>query len=165
MRALAVVFLKLMGIRGILGVMWFIPQIANAMFMASNPHGINPWWYFVDIAAASCINAAYAFVLLCRTDWVVAKLHIPDEPLKLAASAFELLRVGLVIVGVMALMDAIAETGSVLYNLSQQHGMFNAQPMLVNWGPAIKTVLELVLGFVVISKSRGIASRVFPGQR
>lgn len=169
MRAVVVVCLKLMGISGLTGMIRIIPSIANAMYMVSNPHpGINPFWFFVQLAALFCIDLAYAFVLLCRTEWVVAKLHIPDEPLKLSSSAFELLRVGLVIVGVITLMGAISETGSVLYNLSQQEQMFHANPNMnwgLNWGPAIKTVLEFVLGFVVIGKSRDIASRVFPGQR
>ncbi len=160
MRALAIVGLKLMGVSSLCGTIGVISMIANVLAIRSYPNsGINPLWLILQVVVVFVINLLFTLVLLFRTEWIVTQLHIPDEPLRSSVAAPELLRVGLVIVGVIALINAISESSSVLFNMAQS---FNGtHPVLVNWGPAVKVLVEFVLGFVVIGKSRSIASRVF----
>ena len=166
MRALAIVGLKLMGVSSLYRVAWSIASITNVMAMFSNPHpGINPVWYVAKSVVIFGLNVLFTLVLLLRTEWIVTKLHIPDEPLTSSVSASELLRVGLVIIGVVAVMNALSESGSILFNMIQNmllHARF-PQGIPLDVGPAVKAVLELLLAFVVIGKSRRIASRVFSG--
>ncbi|XHR30355.1 MAG: hypothetical protein ACFUZC_07295 [Chthoniobacteraceae bacterium] len=161
MRALAIVGLKLMGVSSLYRATGIISMIASVLAMLSNPHpGINPLWLIVQAVVIFVINVLFALVLLFRTERIVTWLRIPDEPLRSSIAASELLRVGLVIVGVIALIDAISESSSILFNATQ---IFHATHQMMNLGPAVKVLVEFVLGFVVIGKSRSIASRVFSG--
>ena len=165
MRALAIVGLKLMGVSSLYRAIGLITSITSVLALLSNPHpGINPLWYIAQFVVIFVINVIFALTLLFRTEWIVTKLHIPDEPLRSSVSAPEILRIGLVIVGVITLIDALSESGAVLFNLTQ---IFNAthrsDSVLMNLGPAIKVLVEFVFAFVVIGKSRRIASRVFSG--
>lgn len=166
MRALAIVGLKLMGVSSLYRAAGFISSITNVLAVFStHPPGINSFWLIANAVAIFVINVVFALVLLLRTEWIVAKLHIPDEPLRSSVTASELLRVGLIIIGVLAIMDALSESGSILFNMIQNM-QFNArfpQGIPLNMGPVVKALLELVLAFVVICKSRRIASHVFSG--
>ena len=166
MRALAIVGLKLTGVSSLYQVAANIASITGVMIMLSNPHpGINPVWIIAQSVAFFVLSVLFAFVLLLRTEWIVAKLQIPDEPLTSSVSASELLRVGLVIIGVIAVMNALSESGSILYNMIQnmQSNARFSQCFSLDVGPAIKALLQLLLAFVVIGKSQRIASRVFSG--
>jgi hypothetical protein len=166
MRALAIVGLKLMGVSSIYRAVGIISSITNALAVFSNPHpGINCLWLIANAVAIFVIDVLFALVLLFRTEWIVAKLQIPDEPLTSSVSASELLRVGLVMIGVIAIMGALSESGSILFNMIQnmQSNARFPQGLPLNVGPVVKALLELLLAFVVIGKSRRIASRVFSG--
>jgi hypothetical protein len=165
MRALTTVGLKLMGISSLYWATGFVPSLFSALFMFSNPHpGLNPVWYVAQIVTYFGINVLFALVLLFRTEWVVAKLQIPPEPISLSIAASELLRVGLVLVGVFAIIHALSEFGGILFSAIQDSRMPNQPSGFSSYhmGRMIEVLLELLLGAIVIGDSRGIVSRVFP---
>jgi len=154
-----------MGISSLYRAAGVVTSLFNFLYMLSNPHfGLNPVWGIAQMLADFGITVMFALVLLFRTEWVVAKLQIPPEPISLSIAASDLLRVGLVLVGVFAVLYALSEFGGVLWSAildtrmpNQPNGFLNHQI-----GGMIKALLELVLGLIVIGDSRGIVSRVFP---
>jgi len=158
MRNLAIVGLKLLGI---LGIYWAATQITYIfqLFISSSWNEANRMSFGAWLL--SCvITAAFAFALLARTDWIIAKLKFPEDPPSSGMEPSQLLRVGFVVLGAYCVIEALPEIGSAIFVcILFKPGMSHASAF--DFGRIIPAALKFVLGCIVIGKSNRFARSVF----
>lgn len=105
------------------------------------------------------VTATFAGVLLVRTDWIVGKLRFPEDPAK-GIQPSQFLRVGLILLGVFALIDAVSRLGSAIFAVITLG--FTPGVLLSEYGSILSPVLKLILTWLLIRKSERFAQLVFP---
>jgi hypothetical protein len=164
MRNLMTVGLKLLGI---LSVYWAIFETVQfVLFLLNAAHGgpfqFGEWWGILFSLLMSAIRVFFAVVLLTRTNWIIERLNLPMEsPSPPVMEPAQLLRVGLVVLGAYAVIEAFPEMGRDIYVLSQSKLSMLQMP---NYGldRCIAAVLKFILGCIVIGRSNRFARNVFP---
>ncbi len=162
MRALTIVGLKILGVMSLYWATGIIPSIIGALTTLSfskHPE-FDALNIIPQVVAWFGFNLIFGLLLLLRTEWIVAKLRIPNESFQSSVSPSELLRVGLVIVGVFVIIRALSESGAALCMVIQKNP--SNSPTQSGWGLMIGALIELLLAVLVLARSRCIASHAFP---
>jgi hypothetical protein len=164
-RNLAIVGLKLLGI---LGVYWGINNLAQVLLFAflaisgAAPHFGSAWAIWGFSIPASLTSAAFAIVLLARTDWVVSKLKFPEAPPSSGMEPSQVLRVGFILVGTFALLEALPGIGNAAYMVIMSNSGTSTAPSF-DLGRIISPALKFIFifGCIVIGRSDRFAKSVF----
>jgi hypothetical protein len=157
MRALTIIGLKLIGLMTLFWMLVLLPQFFGSMLSGGGPRfGAGPPAAVVSIA----LSLAFAFLLLARTEWVADRLRVPAEPLQVSASPADLLRTGLIVFGVFAIVNALGEIAHIAYAAAWSADARRYD--WYNWGRLVATAIRLSLGWIVIAQSRRMAEKAFP---
>ena len=161
MRELTTLGLKLLGILGLYWAATIMPQIGMAlsMLVGNSAHGYSASWYLASLVAWFVISLLFAILLLSRTGWIVSKLRVPSDSIQAHfPSPSHLLRAGLVLIGVFAILESVPDLIQALYEASQ----FGEWPGYHRWARFIGGASKLVLALIVIGRSAQLTQRIFP---
>jgi len=164
MRTLALVGLKLLGIWCLCQVVQGATGVVSGFrlgYLIAHPltGGRNFTWLITLPTASIGINLFVGFVLLLRTEWIVAKLGIPSDPVQLSVTASDLLRLSLVAGGIIVAIEAFSEVASGLCLAFQA----KTSPEWYGGGTMITGGLtKLIVTYIVIRASKRISAAAFP---
>jgi len=172
MRNTAIIALKLLGI---LCIYWAAASfveiglaITTPLFSRGLPFSISVAWVFLAVwLFLAVIPVFLAWMLLFRTDWIIARLKLPVEASPACImEPSQLLRVGLVVLGAFTIIQALPEMGRTLYMLGQSLSPHFPASSSQNYrGSCISAALKFLLGCIVIGRSERFARTVFPASR
>ncbi len=156
MRKLTIIGLKIIGLMTLLSLIQLLPFLATSTY-------INPPSLRLGIAAAAfsiALTILFAFLLLCRTDWVADRMRIPVEPVSISAGAADLLRAALIVFGIFSVVSGTVDIAQTVYYAAsspaaQQHNLYP-------WSRLVGMTVKILLGWIVIGRSRRIAAKAFP---
>jgi hypothetical protein len=161
MRNTTFIALKLLGI---LSIYWAILDLASIGVSVSTLfHASVPWGVLAVLLLLLVIVVAFPYILLARTDWIIAKLNLPAEhsPAIAPMEPSQLLRTGLILVGACTVVDAlpaIVSTASAYLMRASRKSPFGSYDA---WR-VIPPALKFLLGCFVIGRSQRFAQMVFP---
>lgn len=162
MRNLAIVGLKLLGI---LGIYWSITGIAQVALSVSlaGVGAMRPqlWFFAAGWLISAIFAAALAVIMLARTDWVIAKLKFPEDPPASGMEPSQLLRVGFILVGVFAVLEALPAIGTAAYSVVA-YNSGASRVMNPDYGRIISPLIKFILACILIGRSDRFAQSVFP---
>ena len=117
------------------------------------------WFWFLSWLISTFI----AVILLARTEWIVAMLKFPEDPPSSGMEPWQLLRVGLVVLGAFTVIEALPAIGSAIYTMT-----FNSDTSRVrspDLGRILSPALKFILGCIVTGRSERFAHSVFPASQ
>jgi len=130
-----IIALKLLGILAIYWAAFDIVQIVvAATFVFHGAPHVDTWAALAAWLVTCGISVAFAVILLSRTDWIIARLNLPTEAAPVAfMEPSQLLRVGLVAIGVFTVIQALPEIGRSIYLLGVNASSRNVAIQLQHW--------------------------------
>jgi hypothetical protein len=167
MRNLTFIALKLLGI---LSIYWAVSDLGyigmsmTTILRAGPPPFPALGWILAIWFLLLVIVAAFPFILLARTGWIVPKLNLPAEPSPAIArmEPSQLLRTGLILVGAFTVIDAIPSIVSTVSMYLANSSPSGKSAFTYDAWRIIPPVLKLLLGWIVIGRSQRFAQMVFP---
>ena len=157
MRALAIVALKVTGVVILFTTIILVSQLISLAISVYRTGQMGPGQPFMLVAFVLCL--LFVWLLLGKTTWLVDRLGIPEQELQLGVSATQLLQVGLIVFGVVAIIGAISQCASTLYMASQMKDAMRWD--WYAWGNLVAAGIKLCLAIIIVGKSRRIAASTF----
>ena len=157
MRNLFLVGAKLLGILGLYWAILIIPQIgfflgANAQMNEGNFSGA---WMFSGILLYFLLAFAFGLILIFRTEKIADLLKIKEsEVQEIMPKTDDMLRIGIILVGIFLLASAIPEFAKIIFRLTQTSMILRSY----NSSELISSILQICLrvAFVFIEKGHSL---------
>ena len=155
MRNLFLVGAKLLGMLGLYWTILIIPQIgfllgANAQMNEDNFSGA---WMFSGLLLYFLLSLAFGLILIFRTEKVADLLRIKKaEVQEIKPKTDDMLRIGIILVGIFLLASAIPEFAKIIFRLAQTSMTLRSY----NTSELISSILQICLGGWLSFSSRKV---------
>jgi hypothetical protein len=158
MKALFLVCTKLLGLLGLYWASATLVQVGPFVVsslsgrLEDNSHTV---WFICSFASYSILSFALAVVLLVKTEWVATALRIPDDPLPQSAHADQVLRIGILLLGLYFVIASFPSLVRTVLEMSRDSwryvGIHSLQmPKLV------ANALQFLLGLILVLKPASV---------
>jgi hypothetical protein len=162
-RTVAAVALRIWGVVLLLQALAAVPGVVLAIKATSGPEESAQFGHAVQNALL-CQLGASAILALCLLLWAesIARRAVPETaPLQLGLEASQLLSIGLLLVGVVTLIQGLKDAASLAYALATKPKWVEASATSYLWerecGTVVSAAVNSLAGIVLILGRSGIS--------
>ena len=148
---------KLLGILGLYWAILIIPQIGFFLGIQNpiNEEYYSISWIFSGIFLYFLLSLVFGLILIFRTEKIADMLKIKEpEKQEFKPKADDMLRIGIILVGIFLLASAIPEFAKIIFRLAQSSMPLSSY----NTSELISSILQICLrvAFVFIEKGHSL---------